>query len=34
MSIVFKHKNIAYFLILESQKIWKLQKTSEITHVL
>ena len=27
-------KNIAYFLIQEFQKIWKLQKTSEITHVL
>ena len=27
-------KNIAYFLIQEPKKIWKLQKTSEITHVL
>ena len=27
-------KNIAYFLIQESQKIRKLQKTSEIIHIL
>ena len=34
MGIYLNIKNIAYFLIQEPQKIWKLQKTSEITHVL
>ena len=27
-------ENISYFIIQEPQKIWKFQKTSEITHVL
>ena len=31
--LYLNNKNIAYFLIQESQSIWKLQKTSEITHV-
>ena len=34
MGIYLNIKNIAYFLIQEPQKIWKFQKTSEITHVL
>ena len=34
MGIYLNIKNIVYFLIQEAQEIWKLQKTSEITHVL
>ena len=34
MGIYLNVKNIAYFLIQEPQKIWKLQKTSGITYVL
>ena len=34
IGIYLNIENIAYFLIQGPQKIWKLQKTSEITHVL
>ena len=34
MGIYLNIKNISYFLIQEPQKVWKPQKTSEITHVL
>ena len=34
IGIYLNIKNIPYFLIQEPQKIWKLQKTAEIKHVL